>query len=281
MALPAKIQLDLRQRTRDDEPINLATGASEARGRAGDRAVLRGLDERRAHARSVRPSAEGTGESRPSQTPRRRSEASPSSYFMDERRRMERDLHDGVQNELVALIARLALAQQHPDTPPAVATMLAELEARAQGALDSVRAIARGIYPSVLADFGIAKAMRAQALRATIAVSVLGQAPRSCPEAEEAVYFACLEAIQNAAKHAGAGARVSLRLHHRREKLTVRIIDDGRGFDPTRAGEGAGLRNIRDRLHPLGGSFSVASTPGHGTVLTVSLMWPPRAEREE
>lgn len=206
-------------------------------------------------------------------------EASPSSYFTGERRRLQRDLHDGAQNELVALIAQLALAQQHPDTSPPFATMLAGLEARAEAALDSIRTIARGIYPALLADFGLAPAVRAQALRATIDVVVAGRAPRSSREVEEAVYFACLEAIQNAAKHAGRGARVSLRLHHHRETLIVRVADDGRGFDPARTPEGAGLRNIRDRLEELGGIVSVASKPGGGTILTVSVTWPPTSER--
>ena len=106
----------------------------------------------------------------------------------DERRRLERDLHDGVQNELVALIVKLALAQQDSETPPAVAEMLAGLEARAQAALDSVRSIARGIYPPLLADFGLARALRAQARRAPIEVRLEGTAPRGTEPAEEAVY---------------------------------------------------------------------------------------------
>ena len=115
---------------------------------------------------------------------------------MHERRRLERDLHDGVQNGLVGLIVRLALAGEDPEIPPALRETLAGLEARAQAALDSVRNVVRGIYPPLLADFGIAKALREQAARATVDVSLAGTAPRSTDHAEAAAYFACSEAIQ-------------------------------------------------------------------------------------
>ena len=191
---------------------------------------------------------------------------------------MERDLHDGVQNELVALIIKLALAQQDAGTPPAVRETLAGLEARAQAALDSVRNIVRGIYPPQLADFGLAKALRAQAARAPVDVRLRGTAPRSTKEAEEAVYFACSEAIQNVTKYAGRAAHVTLRLRHNQGALAVRIADGGPGFDPVHTPGGAGLRNIRDRIEELGGTFKVASSPGHGTVLTISLPWPAAAD---
>lgn len=212
----------------------------------------------------------------PAARPARAANPVPSA---DERRRWERDLHDGVQNELVALIVKLALAQQDPETPPALVEMLAGLQARAQAALDSVRNIARGIYPPLLADFGLAQALRAQAARATVDVRLMGSAPRGTEAAEEAVYFACSEAIQNAAKYAGRAAQVTLRLRHEQGSLAVRIADDGRGFDPAHTPEGAGVQNIRDRIEDLGGTFEVASSPGHGTVLTISLPWPTAADR--
>jgi signal transduction histidine kinase len=198
---------------------------------------------------------------------------------VDQRRRLERDLHDGVQSELVALVVRLALAAREPDTPPAIADLLAGLEARAQAVLDSVRDIARGIYPQHLADLGLREALRAEAARAPIEVRVLGTAPRSTHEAEEAVYFSCSEAIQNASKHAGRAARVELRLTHGHGMLVLRIADDGPGFDPWSASTGAGLQNMRDRIHARGGVFRVASKPGCGTVLTISLPWPTRVDR--
>jgi signal transduction histidine kinase len=196
-------------------------------------------------------------------------------------RRLEQDLHDGVQNELVALIVQLAGAQEDPDTPPALAEMLAGLEARAQAALDSVREIARGIYPAVLFDLGLAAALRAQAARAPIHVTLIGTAPRGPEEAEEAVYFGCSEAIQNAAKHAGPTARVKLRLHHHRATLTARISDDGRGYDQARTPTGVGLESIQDRIGRVGGTFELASKPGRGTVVTISLPWPPLLARRQ
>jgi signal transduction histidine kinase len=194
-----------------------------------------------------------------------------------DRQRLERDLHDGVQNELVALIVKLALAQECPETPPGLAQTLAQLEAHAQAALDSIRNIARGICPPQLADFGLREALRAQAVRVATRVSLVGTAPRSAEPAEEAVYFSCSEAIQNAAKHAGRSAHVTLRLDHDDETLRVRIADDGRGFDTARTPEGAGLQNMRDRIEGLGGRFHVASQPGLGTV-TISLPWPAEAD---
>ena len=195
---------------------------------------------------------------------------------VDERRHLARDLHDGVQNDLVGLIVNLALAQQDAQTPPPLAATLAALEARAQAVLDAVRDIARGIDPPLLADFGLARALRAQAARAAIRVSLLGTAPRSTPENEHAVYFCCLEAIQNAAKHAGPTAQLTLRLHHHDRTLTAQIADNGRGFDPTHTPAGAGLASIHERIHHLGGAFDLASEHGCGTVLTISLHWPAR-----
>jgi signal transduction histidine kinase len=194
----------------------------------------------------------------------------------DERRRLERDLHDGVQNELVALIVKLTVAEQDPSTPPALARTLSELVARAEAALGSVREIAHGIYPSPLAAFGVLAALRAQAMRASLDVSLEGSAPRGTEEAEVAVYFSCLEAIQNVAKHAGPQARVTVRCQHDDGTLAVCIADDGDGFDPAHAREGGGLGNIRDRIHTLGGTVELTSSPGRGTVVTISLPWPAR-----
>ena len=170
------------------------------------------------------------------------------------------------------------LARQDPGTPAALVEMLAGLEARAQAALDSARNIARGIYPPLLADFGLAEALRSQAVRAAVDVRLMGTTPRGTEAAEEAVYFACSEAIQNAAKYAGRGTQVTLRLRHDQGSLGVRVADDGQGFDPAHTPEGAGVQNIRDRIEDLGGTFEVASSPGHGTVLTISLPWPAAAD---
>jgi signal transduction histidine kinase len=197
-----------------------------------------------------------------------------------ERRRLERDLHDGIQNELVALIVELTLAQEDRDTPPALAVTLSALAARAESALDSVREIARGIYPSSLTAFGVLQALRGQAARASIDVSLVGTAPRSTEEAEAAVYFSCSEAIQNVAKHAGSEAHVTLRLQHDQGTLAVRIEDDGCGFEPAHTRDGAGLRNIHERIHTLGGTVKLLSSPGRGTVVTISLPWPTASAQD-
>jgi len=131
-----------------------------------------------------------------------------------------------------ALIVTLTLAEQESSTPPALGGKLAELVARAEAALLSVREIAHGIYPSALAAFGLLTALRAQARRAPVDVNVDGIASRSTEDAEIGVYFSCLEAIQNVAKHAGRGARVTLQCQHHDGRLVVRIADDGDGFDP-------------------------------------------------
>ncbi len=207
------------------------------------------------------------------------SSSAPAGDFLtgdEERRRLERDLHDGVQNELVALIVELTLVAEDRGTPPALAGTLSALAARAEATLDSVREIARGIYPSQLAAFGIAEALRAPAARASIDVSLGGTVPRSADEVEAAVYFSCLEAIQNVAKHAGQDAQAAVRLQHDHRTLAVRIEDRGCGFDPAHTPKGAGLTNIHTRIETLGGAVMLTSTPGHGTVLSISLPWPAR-----
>jgi signal transduction histidine kinase len=256
------------RRRQDSDPANGTSGPTgSGAGEVGRRPGRLRPDEPRpaplANVQAIRPARTA---------PARTAPAGP-----DEWRRLERDLHDGVQNELVTLIVALASAEQDPRTPPAVAEMLAALEARAQAALASVRNIAGGIYPRVLADFGVPRALRTQAARAAIEVRLRGAAPRSTREVEEAVYFSCSEAIQNAAKHAGPAAHVEVSLHHHPGRLVVSIADDGPGFDPSQTLAGSGLQNIRTRIQDVGGTFSIASNPGPGTVLIISLPWPPPA----
>src|ERR1035438_2879111 len=121
----------------------------------------------------------------------------------EERRRVARDLHDGVQNELASLLVGLSLAKEDLETPPALAVRLSELSARAQATLSGIREIAHGHPPPLLAQEGLIEAIRAQAELASMTVSLVGTAPPSSGDVEEAVYFACLEALQNVAKHAG------------------------------------------------------------------------------
>jgi signal transduction histidine kinase len=211
--------------------------------------------------------------------PFRRNDASKAprlSAAARERRRLARDLHDGVQNELVALIVELAAAEQDHDTPPALAAKLFTLGARAEATLAAIREIARGTTPSVLAASGFVEAISAQARRAAITVRLAGTAPRSSEAGEEAAYFVCLEALQNVAKHATREAQATIRVRHRNGRLTIRIEDDGGGFAQAPGRDGLGLTNIRDRIAAVSGTVSITSMPGRGTVVAAALPWPAK-----
>jgi len=145
--------------------------------------------------------------------------------------------------------------------------LLAELKSDAADALQNLRDLARGIYPPILADHGLAAALEAQARKATIPVHVETNGTGRYPsEIETAVYFCCLEAVQNVAKYAGA-TRVTVSLAASNGDLTFSVADDGVGFDPATTPRGTGLTNMRDRLEALGGAFHVESAPGRGTVV--------------
>jgi len=186
-----------------------------------------------------------------------------------ERRRLERNLHDGAQQQLVALKVRLGLAMATVEKDPAGArSMLGDLEDAAQEALEELRDLARGIYPPLLADRGLPAALEAQARKSAVPVRVdpdgIG---RYDQEAEAAVYFCCLEALQNVAKYAEASA-TSIRLWSEDGSLAFSVRDDGRGFDPEARRYGTGLQGMADRLAALGGSLEVSSAPGEGTTVS-------------
>jgi len=191
-------------------------------------------------------------------------------------RRLERDLHDSVHTELVCLILRLKLAEEDELTPPALAGELADLGDHACAVLDALREIIHGLQPIALSRHGVVAALKARAGRSPIPVTVSGAVPRSTNESEEAVYFACSEAIQNTIKHAGPKAKLTLRLRHEHRTLSVRAQDDGCGFDPAHRHAGSGLRNITDRIKGRGGDVELSSTPGLGTLLVISVPWPPQ-----
>jgi signal transduction histidine kinase len=196
-----------------------------------------------------------------------------------ERRRIERDLHDGAQNVLVAVRLKLGLAADRAAElgAPDLHRMLTELGEDAQAALDGVRSIARGASPPLLAARGIAAALAAEGDRAAIPVRVLGRVPRSAPGPEAAVYYCCMEALQNAAKHAGRGARVTIRLDRTRAWLRFAVEDDGAGF--ALAGElgTGGLEHMRERVAAAGGELTVCSRPGAGTTVRGRVRWPARS----
>ncbi len=196
------------------------------------------------------------------------------------RRLLERDLHDGAQTVLVAMRLKLGLAADCAAELGAseLHAMLVELGEEAQLALDGVRSVARGACPPVLAVRGLADALRAEGEHAAIAVRVAGRAPRSTPEAEVAVYYCCTEALQNAAKHAGDGARATIRLACSREQLRFAVEDDGAGFEAAADGGAGGHAHMRERAAAAGGELAVVSRPGGGTTVRGAVPWPAAAE---
>jgi signal transduction histidine kinase len=185
-----------------------------------------------------------------------------------ERRRLERNLHDGAQQQLVALAVRLRLARSTASKDLAEADrMLEQLEGDVTDALENLRELARGVYPPLLADQGLAAAIDAQARRSPVPVRVeadgIGRYPQ---ELETAVYFCTLEALQNAAKYAEAN-EVAVTLLEDDGELVLSIHDDGRGFDRATTRLGGGLQNMADRLAALGGTLTVRSRPGAGTTI--------------
>src|SRR5438309_6467520 len=185
----------------------------------------------------------------------------------EERRRLERDLHDGAQQHLVALKIKLGLAEAAAQPETKIRALIAQLKQDADDALDTVRELARGIYPPLLASDGLESALRAQIRRITVPVDLqLDDVPRQPREAEGAIYFCCLEALQNVAKYAEAG-RVRIRIWVQDSSLAFVVADDGKGFAPATVVRSSGLPNMRDRLEALGGSLDVTSAPGHGTTI--------------
>ena len=185
-----------------------------------------------------------------------------------ERRRLERNIHDGAQQHLVALAVKLRLARtmlaRDPDKGRA---LLDEVRAQVDDALENLQALALGIYPPALERDGIVPALRVDAARLGLAVDLRTDGVARYPiETEAAVYFCVLEALQNAAKHARA-ARVDVAVSERDGLLWFEVADDGVGFDPAANGNGTGLAGMRDRLAILGGDAALESTPGHGTTV--------------
>jgi signal transduction histidine kinase len=186
------------------------------------------------------------------------------------RRTIERNLHDGAQQHVVALGIQAKLARQLMDKDPArAAEVLDGLSAAVEDTLQELRDLAHGIYPPLLADRGLPDALQAAARRAVLPVTVrtdgLG---RFAPEAEATVYFCVLEALQNAGKYAGEGTTVTVTVAAGDPGLTFVVKDDGAGFDTRSKGMGAGFQNMLDRLGALGGTLRVESAPGRGTQVT-------------
>ena len=185
----------------------------------------------------------------------------------EERRRIERNLHDGAQQYLVAVAVKARLIQQLAARDPGrTAKLIDELAADVGVALEELRSLAHGIYPPLLNTGGLCEAVAAACNRgpmyAEFKASNVGRYP---PELEAAVYFCCVEALQNAAKYAGDGATATVRIWEEAGGLLFEIADDGVGFDVARQGGGAGVVNMGDRIGAVGGTLRIESEPHKGT----------------
>lgn len=198
----------------------------------------------------------------------------------EERRKLERNLHDGAQQQLVALGVKARLAQQLASRDPDKAEeMLGQIQTDTNEALEALRDLARGIYPPLLADQGLVAALEAQARKAALPTTVDGAGiGRYGQDVEAAVYFSCLEALQNVAKYAEA-SRATVALADGNGALTFSVTDDGAGFDAAATSYGTGLQGIEDRLAAIGGRLQVASAPGEGTTLTGQVPLPADGTR--
>jgi signal transduction histidine kinase len=183
-----------------------------------------------------------------------------------ERRHLERDIHDGAQQHLVALAVNLRLAQTlAPRSPERADAILAGQEQAALDAVDTLGHLSRGIYPRLLADSGLAPALRQAVVNSPVPVQVVAyDVGRLTPNVETAAYFCCLEAVQNAAKHSGA-ATIRVEIRDQAGSLECVVEDDGAGYDVRTTAAGTGLTNMRDRVEAVGGTLTTTSTPGRGT----------------
>ena len=180
----------------------------------------------------------------------------------EERRRLERDLHDGAQQHLVALSVLIGLARnaEHDRHQP----LLTEASDLVETAIAEIRRLAHGIYPPLLVSGGLAEALPTLAARAAVPVRLdLNGLARYPTSTEAALYYCCSEALQNAAKHGGPGTAVTVMAHADGRMLNLTVSDTGRGFDPTTIGHG--LINMTDRLSAIGGTLMIDTAPGCGT----------------
>jgi len=187
----------------------------------------------------------------------------------DERRKLERNLHDGAQQQLVALAVQLKLLEQTAGKDPDRDRQLAaKLGSQANAAVEDLRDLARGIYPPLLADKGLTAALENQARKAAVPTSVEAEGILRYPQAiESTIYFCTLEALNNVAKYAEASHAV-VRLSQENGHVEFAVQDDGRGFDTSSSSYGTGLQGMADRLDAVGGALRVDSAPGTGSTIT-------------
>jgi signal transduction histidine kinase len=193
-----------------------------------------------------------------------------------ERARMERDLHDGAQQRLIALRIRLSMAEELLTSDPGAGVQVVhELWFEAERALDELRSFARGVYPPLLTDRGLRDALRSVAAQAPLPVHIVAVGVTRQPiEIESAVYFTCVEALQNAVKHADGATGVWIRFSQTSAGLRFEIRDDGPGFT-LKDHDGRGLRNMHDRIKAIGGEIRVEADTGAGTRVAGSIQISP------
>jgi signal transduction histidine kinase len=206
------------------------------------------------------------------------SRARAAAAAAEERRRLEGELHDRAQNRLVGLQIRLGLAQERAREPaPEVAATLGGLVAETEALGDELRRIAHGVSAPLLTTQGLVEALRAESALSGIAAHVAaGDIGTGDAIVENAVYLCCLESIQNAAKHAGRDAAVTVRLRRDGRELAFAVHDTGPGFDPRVMAPGAGLTGVRERIEAVGGRVEISSTPGRGVSVSGVVPWLPQ-----
>ena len=193
----------------------------------------------------------------------------------EERRKFERNLHDGVQQQLVAIRIWLELAAD-ATVDGATRDRLIEIADNVEGALEEVRAVSHGLYPQLLSDSGLVAALQSIQRRTPVPLSLDADGVgRYSPEVESAVYYSCLEAIQNATKHGGHELHISVTLRQDGDQFQFDVEDDGAGFEAELV-TGTGLQNMEDRLGAVGGRLTVRTAPGQGTLVSGRVPRPTR-----
>jgi signal transduction histidine kinase len=188
---------------------------------------------------------------------------------VEERRRIQRDLHDGAQQRLLAMRAAVTRLLEDPGESPARRDALFSIRQELAETLAEVRSLAEGVYPPLLVEYGLARALRAVSRGVASEIAIADESVGRFPTAVEgAVYFTCLEALQNVAKHAGDGAGAKVRLWREEASLRFEVSDDGAGFSHADLHESKGLVNMRDRIGALGGTLQVRSEAGVGTAVS-------------
>jgi signal transduction histidine kinase len=193
----------------------------------------------------------------------------------DERRKLERNLHDGVQQQLIGVKIRLDTAAETDNLDNATRESVLKISDSVEAALEEVREVGHGLYPPLLVSAGLRATLQRVHAQAAVPPEVHADAVgRYPPELESAVYYCCLEAIQNATKHGGADVHIRVTLAEQDGALSFAVVDDGPGFEPDQH-RGVGLQNMEDRLGALGGRLTVVSAPGAGTTVSGHIPLPP------